>query len=47
MRRFKTGTPARMDGRTIDYSKMEPQYGDEKIVPFPLKINRKILKENR
>lgn len=34
MRRFKTGTPARIDGRTIDYSKMEPQYGDEKIVPF-------------
>ena len=34
MYRFKTGTPARMDGRTIDYSKMEPQYGDEKIVPF-------------
>lgn len=34
IRRFKTGTPARMDGSTIDYSKMEPQYGDEKIVPF-------------
>ena len=34
MRRFKTGTPARMDGNTIDYSKMEPQYGDEEIVPF-------------
>lgn len=34
MRRFKTGTPARIDGRTIDYSKMEPQYGDKKIVPF-------------
>ena len=34
MRRFKTGTPARIDGCTIDYSKMEPQYGDEKIVPF-------------
>lgn len=34
VRRFKTGTPARMDGSTIDYSKMEPQYGDEKIVPF-------------
>lgn len=34
MRRFKTGTPARMDGRSIDYSKMEEQPGDERIVPF-------------
>lgn len=34
IRRFKTGTPARIDGSTIDYSKMEPQYGDEKIIPF-------------
>jgi len=32
--RFKTGTPARMDGRSIDYSKMEEQFGDEKVVPF-------------
>ena len=34
LRRFKTGTPARMDGRSIDYSKMEEQRGDEKVVPF-------------
>lgn len=34
LRRFKTGTPARIDGSTIDYSKMEEQFGDERIVPF-------------
>ena len=34
IRRFKTGTPARMDKRSIDFSKMEEQFGDEKIVPF-------------
>ena len=34
LRRFKTGTPARMDGSTIDYSKMQEQKGDRKIVPF-------------
>ena len=32
--RFKTGTPARIDGRTIDYSKMTEQFGDEELVPF-------------
>lgn len=34
VRRFKTGTPARMDGRSLDYSKMEEQKGDERVVPF-------------
>ncbi len=34
MYRFKTGTPARIAGNTIDYSKMEEQFGDERIVPF-------------
>ena len=34
IRRFKTGTPARMDKRSIDFSKMEEQIGDKKVVPF-------------
>ena len=34
MMRFKTGTPARVDKRSIDFSKMEEQFGDERIVPF-------------
>ena len=34
LRRFKTGTPARMDKRSIDFSKMEEQFGDERVIPF-------------
>lgn len=34
MFRFKTGTPARVDKRSIDFSKMEEQFGDERVVPF-------------
>ena len=34
MRRFKTGTPARALAKSLDFDKMTPQYGDEKIVPF-------------
>jgi len=40
MYRFKTGTPARIDKRSIDFSKMEEQFGDEKIVPFSFTTNR-------
>lgn len=39
MYRFKTGTPARVDKRSIDFSKMEEQFGDEKIVPFSFSTN--------
>lgn len=34
MRRFKTGTPARVNGRTLNYERMEVQWGDEEVVPF-------------
>ncbi len=34
IRRFKTGTPARVDKRSIDFSKMEEQFGDDRVVPF-------------
>lgn len=34
MFRFKTGTPARVDGKSIDFSKMEEQFGDERVIPF-------------
>ncbi len=39
MNRFKTGTPARVDSRSIDYSKMEIQLGDNPIVPFSFSTN--------
>ncbi len=39
MRRFKTGTPARMDRRSIDFEKMEEQFGDDKVVPFSFSTN--------
>jgi len=41
MYRFKTGTPARIDKRSIDFSKMEEQFGDEKVVPFSFTTNPK------
>lgn len=43
MQRFKTGTPARIDKRTIDFSKMEEQPGDKKVVPFSFTTDPKSL----
>lgn len=39
MYRFKTGTPARIDKNTVDFSKMEEQFGDEHVVPFSFTTN--------
>jgi tRNA uridine 5-carboxymethylaminomethyl modification enzyme len=39
MFRFKTGTPARIDKRSIDFSKMEEQFGDKKVIPFSFSTN--------
>ena len=39
LRRFKTGTPARVDKRSLDFSKMEEQFGDERVVPFSFTTN--------
>lgn len=47
LRRFKTGTPARMDGRSIDYSKMEEQRGDEKVVPFSFSTDPKTVQKEQ
>lgn len=38
--RLKTGTPARLNGRSIDFSRLEPQYGDEVPVPFSFATER-------
>lgn len=39
IQRFKTGTPARMDKRSLDFSKMEEQFGDKKVIPFSFSTN--------
>lgn len=39
MFRFKTGTPARIDKRSIDFSKMEEQFGDKRVIPFSFSTN--------
>ena len=47
LRRFKTGTPARVDKRTVDFSKMQIQNGDEKIVPFSFSNNREDIEREQ
>ena len=47
MYRFKTGTPARIDKRSIDFSVMEEQYGDEKIVPFSFTNKREDIEREQ
>ena len=47
LRRFKTGTPARMDGDSIDYSKMEEQFGDKKIVPFSFSTDPETIQKEQ
>lgn len=43
MLRFKTGTPARIDRRSVDFSKMQEQFGDERVVPFSFTTDPKTV----
>jgi len=45
--RFKTGTPARLDGRTIDFSQMAEQFGDDPIVPFSFTTNSEDIQKKQ
>ena len=47
MRRFKTGTPARMDKRSIDFSKMEEQMGDERVIPFSFSTDPEAIQKEQ
>lgn len=47
MLRFKTGTPARIDKRTVDFSKMEEQFGDDEIVPFSFTNKEEDIKKEQ
>lgn len=47
MRRFKTGTPARVDGKTLDFSKMQIQEGDPEVVPFSFETNPEEIKREQ
>lgn len=45
--RFKTGTPARIDSRSINFDKMEEQFGDEEIIPFSFTSNREEIQKKQ
>ena len=47
VRRFKTGTPARIDKRSIDFSKMEEQFGDDEITPFSFTNREEDIKRDQ
>ncbi len=47
LRRFKTGTPARVDKRSIDFDKMEEQLGDKEIVPFSFSTDAEKIQKNQ
>ena len=47
MFRFKTGTPARVDKRSIDFTKMEEQFGDSRIVPFSFSTDSESVQEEQ
>ncbi len=47
MLRFKTGTPARVDKKSIDFSRMEEQLGDENVVPFSFSTDRETLQKEQ
>ena len=45
--RFKTGTPARVDKRSLDFSKMEEQLGDKKIIPFSFSTDKEKIQKKQ
>lgn len=47
MFRFKTGTPARVDKRSIDFSKMEEQFGDRRVVPFSFSTDPETIRKDQ
>lgn len=47
VRRFKTGTPARVDKRSIDFSKMTEQFGDERVVPFSFETDPESIQKEQ